>query len=282
FVYVLAVDTGGRGLDLSKPSFGQLFDIDDGVGPAQWAPVSNSNCVGIWSNAPAPPPVVQPPVVQPPVVQPPVVQPPVVQPPVVQPPVVQPPVVQPPVVQPPVVRPPPPTPPPVVQPPSPPPPPPPPVVQPPSQPPPPAVQPPTPPPAVQPPAPPVHSTPVSKPPPLPPVTLGSTSSSSVLSTTPQNLHPRTSLTDVAQPLLSSDESPVTSQGSSTGSGSTEQYPEGIGHNGESESSSKRSSDAQTSEESSLEQLKSNSATARYFSSGILVSTALVAAGLLLA
>ncbi|KAJ2823804.1 hypothetical protein FBU31_004166, partial [Coemansia sp. 'formosensis'] len=39
FVYVLAVDTGGRGLDLSKPSFGQLFDIDDGVGPAQWAPV---------------------------------------------------------------------------------------------------------------------------------------------------------------------------------------------------------------------------------------------------
>ncbi|KAJ2351168.1 hypothetical protein IWW50_000707 [Coemansia erecta] len=50
FVYVLAVDKGGRGLDLSKPSFGKLFNIDDGVGPAQWSPVDNSNCVGIWSN----------------------------------------------------------------------------------------------------------------------------------------------------------------------------------------------------------------------------------------
>ncbi|KAJ2823757.1 hypothetical protein FBU31_004183 [Coemansia sp. 'formosensis'] len=124
--------------------------------------------------------------------------------------------------------------------------------------------------------------PMVAPPPLPPVTLGSTSSPSVLSTTPQNLHPRTSLSDVAQPLLSSDGSSVTSQGSSTGSGSAEQYPEGIGHNGESESNSKRSSDTQTSEESSLEQSKSNSAAARYFSSGILVATALVAAGLLLA
>ncbi|KAJ1841416.1 hypothetical protein LPJ73_006125, partial [Coemansia sp. RSA 2703] len=65
FVYVLAVDTGGRGLDLSKPSFGKLFNIDDGVGPATWAPVDNSNCVGIWagmgagsydgSKVPAPP-----------------------------------------------------------------------------------------------------------------------------------------------------------------------------------------------------------------------------------
>ncbi|KAJ1898098.1 hypothetical protein LPJ66_002960 [Kickxella alabastrina] len=49
FVYVLAVDTGGRGLDLSKPSFGKLFNIDDGIGPASWTPVDNSNCVGIWS-----------------------------------------------------------------------------------------------------------------------------------------------------------------------------------------------------------------------------------------
>ncbi|KAJ2780383.1 hypothetical protein GGI15_003558 [Coemansia interrupta] len=49
YVYVLAVDTGGRGLDLSKPSFGKLFNIDDGVGPATWGPVDNSNCVGIWS-----------------------------------------------------------------------------------------------------------------------------------------------------------------------------------------------------------------------------------------
>ncbi|KAJ2121512.1 hypothetical protein IW147_004187 [Coemansia sp. RSA 720] len=50
FVYVLAVDKGGRGLDLSKPSFGKLFNIDDGVGPAQWSVVDNSHCVGIWSN----------------------------------------------------------------------------------------------------------------------------------------------------------------------------------------------------------------------------------------
>ncbi|KAJ2841413.1 hypothetical protein J3B02_005897, partial [Coemansia erecta] len=49
FVYALAVDTGGRGLDLSKGSFAKLFNIDDGVGPASWAPVSNSNCVGAWS-----------------------------------------------------------------------------------------------------------------------------------------------------------------------------------------------------------------------------------------
>ncbi|KAJ2804462.1 hypothetical protein H4R20_002500 [Coemansia guatemalensis] len=52
YVYVLAVDTGGRGLDLSKPSFAKLFNIDDGVGPAQWEPVSSSNCAGIWSNGP--------------------------------------------------------------------------------------------------------------------------------------------------------------------------------------------------------------------------------------
>ncbi|KAJ1797260.1 hypothetical protein LPJ75_007077, partial [Coemansia sp. RSA 2598] len=49
FVYALAVDTGGRGLDLSKGSFGKLFNIDDGVGPASWAPADNSNCVGAWS-----------------------------------------------------------------------------------------------------------------------------------------------------------------------------------------------------------------------------------------
>ncbi|PIA15780.1 hypothetical protein COEREDRAFT_87530 [Coemansia reversa NRRL 1564] len=50
YVYVLAVDTGGRGLDLSKPSFGKLFNIDDGLGSAQWEPVNNSNCEGIWNN----------------------------------------------------------------------------------------------------------------------------------------------------------------------------------------------------------------------------------------
>ncbi|KAJ1647489.1 hypothetical protein LPJ64_001152 [Coemansia asiatica] len=31
FVYVLAVDTGGRGLDISKTSFGKLFNVDDGT-----------------------------------------------------------------------------------------------------------------------------------------------------------------------------------------------------------------------------------------------------------
>ncbi|KAJ2664959.1 hypothetical protein IWW48_000573 [Coemansia sp. RSA 1200] len=49
-VYVLAVDTGGRGLDLSKPAFGQILNIDDGVGAATWEPVGAANCAGIWSN----------------------------------------------------------------------------------------------------------------------------------------------------------------------------------------------------------------------------------------
>ncbi|KAJ2523400.1 hypothetical protein H4217_000124 [Coemansia sp. RSA 1939] len=59
FVYVLAVDTGGRGLDLSKPAFGQILNIDDGVGAATWEPVAAANCAGIWSNGaqqPAPAP----------------------------------------------------------------------------------------------------------------------------------------------------------------------------------------------------------------------------------
>ncbi|KAJ2106506.1 hypothetical protein GGI16_001904, partial [Coemansia sp. S142-1] len=97
------------------------------------------------------------------------------------------------------------------------------------------------------------------------------------------LHTRSSLIEVAPPLLSSDESSVTPQGSSTGSGSDSQYPEGIGHNGESDSSSIRSSDTKTFEETGSEQSsKSNSATARYSSSGILAVAALVAAGLWLA
>ncbi|KAI9506456.1 hypothetical protein GGI25_004317 [Coemansia spiralis] len=50
FVYVLAVDTGGRGLDLSEPAFGRIFDIADGVGPAEWAPADSSYCAGIWNN----------------------------------------------------------------------------------------------------------------------------------------------------------------------------------------------------------------------------------------
>ncbi|KAJ2559751.1 hypothetical protein EV175_000183 [Coemansia sp. RSA 1933] len=48
-VYVLAVDTGGRGLDLSKPAFGKIFDIDAGLGAAEWAPADSSYCAGIWT-----------------------------------------------------------------------------------------------------------------------------------------------------------------------------------------------------------------------------------------
>ncbi|KAJ1801615.1 hypothetical protein LPJ59_000104 [Coemansia sp. RSA 2399] len=51
-VYVMAVDTGGRGLDLSKPAFGEILDIDAGVGAAQWEPADSSYCAGIWSNGP--------------------------------------------------------------------------------------------------------------------------------------------------------------------------------------------------------------------------------------
>ncbi|KAJ2511708.1 hypothetical protein GGI11_005007, partial [Coemansia sp. RSA 2049] len=72
-VYVLAVDTGGRGLDLSKPAFGQILNIDDGVGAATWEPVAAANCAGIWSNgaqqqqpAPAPSSSSSPLVVAPP------------------------------------------------------------------------------------------------------------------------------------------------------------------------------------------------------------------------
>ncbi|KAJ2768138.1 hypothetical protein IWQ57_003663 [Coemansia nantahalensis] len=61
FVYVLAVDLGGRGLDLSKPSFGRLFPLDDGIGPATWAPVDNSHCAGIWTLPPSPPQTSTPP-----------------------------------------------------------------------------------------------------------------------------------------------------------------------------------------------------------------------------
>ncbi|KAJ2896978.1 hypothetical protein GGI21_004992 [Coemansia aciculifera] len=238
FVYVLAVDTGGRGLDLSKPSFGKLFDIDDGVGPAMWAPADNSNCAGIWSNAPPPPPVVQPPPPPPP----PVVQPP----PPTPPPVVQPhPPTPPPVVQPPppsspaVVQPPPPSPPPVVLPP-----------------------PPSPPPAVVNP---------STPPPVAPRSVSS--SSPALSTAPQTSLTRSSPADVVPqqpqpPAVSS--SSDTYQGSSTGPGTSESFPGGIGHNGESDVSSDSSSDAQTSEDSSseLSSSQSNSAT-RYFPSAVL-------------
>ncbi|KAJ2013905.1 hypothetical protein IWW57_005971, partial [Coemansia sp. S610] len=187
FVYVLAVDTGGRGLDLSKPSFGQLFNIDDGVGPAQWEPVSNSNCVGIWKDAPSPPPVVQPPPPPPPpVVQPPPPPPP---PPAVKPPpVVPPPPARPTTISTPPVRPPMPTPPS-----------------------PPAVVPPPPPPLL----------------PVPPVAPGSSSRSSTSPTTLLTLRSSTNPVEGGLPPLSSGGSSAASQGSSTGSGSDEHYPGGI-------------------------------------------------------
>ncbi|KAJ2009727.1 hypothetical protein GGI04_000217 [Coemansia thaxteri] len=197
FVYVLAVDTGGRGLDLSKPSFGKLFNIDDGVGPANWAPVSNSNCVGIWSNAP---PTAQPPVVQPPVVQPPVVQPPVVQPP---PPVISTPVAPTPVSSPPVVAP-----------------------------------------------KPTSSTYIPPPPPPPPPVIPRSTSAAA----PQTLQIRTSSSAPSSsaggipnpaPGPSSSAAPLSSTANSSSNGASEQaglgsdvnYPDGIGHNGEMNSSS---------------------------------------------
>jgi len=48
YVDVLAVDTGGRGLDLSTPSFQHIFDDTTGVYPAQWQPVSSDNCRDIY------------------------------------------------------------------------------------------------------------------------------------------------------------------------------------------------------------------------------------------
>ncbi|KAJ2614236.1 hypothetical protein H4S08_001805 [Coemansia sp. RSA 1365] len=48
FTYVLAVDTGGVGLDLSKQAFGKLFDVSLGRASAQWEPADSSHCNGIW------------------------------------------------------------------------------------------------------------------------------------------------------------------------------------------------------------------------------------------
>ncbi|CAG8487519.1 474_t:CDS:2 [Ambispora leptoticha] len=48
-VFVLAVDQGGQGLDLSTGAFMVLFGQDQSPAGASWSPVDGSNCNGIWS-----------------------------------------------------------------------------------------------------------------------------------------------------------------------------------------------------------------------------------------
>jgi len=52
FVYVVAIDTGGQGLDLSTPSFQDLFGINTGIFPASWAPTNPRNCLSVWRERP--------------------------------------------------------------------------------------------------------------------------------------------------------------------------------------------------------------------------------------
>ncbi|KAI9290876.1 hypothetical protein K502DRAFT_284086, partial [Neoconidiobolus thromboides FSU 785] len=47
FVYVMAVDKGGFGLDLNKKSFTQLFGINSGRFDAKWEKTEASHCKGI-------------------------------------------------------------------------------------------------------------------------------------------------------------------------------------------------------------------------------------------
>ncbi|CAG8609990.1 2864_t:CDS:2, partial [Ambispora gerdemannii] len=48
-VYVLAVDSGGQGLDLSTGAFMVLFGQNQSPAGASWSPVDASHCNGIWS-----------------------------------------------------------------------------------------------------------------------------------------------------------------------------------------------------------------------------------------
>ncbi|KAI8088866.1 uncharacterized protein BX664DRAFT_331606 [Halteromyces radiatus] len=54
FVYVLAVDLGGSGLDLSIPSFKKLFGQQYDASPASWSETNYSNCAGIYSKGASP------------------------------------------------------------------------------------------------------------------------------------------------------------------------------------------------------------------------------------
>jgi hypothetical protein len=49
FIYALAVDLGGMGLDLSIPSFKELFGQQYDASPASWSETDYSNCAGIYS-----------------------------------------------------------------------------------------------------------------------------------------------------------------------------------------------------------------------------------------
>jgi hypothetical protein len=49
FVYVLAVDLGGNGLDLSIPAFEYIFDQKYDASPASWSTVDYSFCAGIYT-----------------------------------------------------------------------------------------------------------------------------------------------------------------------------------------------------------------------------------------
>ncbi|KAI8969105.1 hypothetical protein BDF20DRAFT_145052 [Mycotypha africana] len=49
FIYVLAVDLGGSGLDLSIPAFNYLFNQSYDASPASWSTVDSSYCEGIYT-----------------------------------------------------------------------------------------------------------------------------------------------------------------------------------------------------------------------------------------
>lgn len=58
FIFVLAVDTGGQGLDISIPSFDKLFGQKTDPAPASWAPTDPANCKDIYLQNPLPEKVV--------------------------------------------------------------------------------------------------------------------------------------------------------------------------------------------------------------------------------
>ncbi|KAJ1665640.1 hypothetical protein IW140_003106 [Coemansia sp. RSA 1813] len=51
YIYVLAVDTGGRGLDMAQVSFTALFGQSMSPMDASWFPVDDKYCDDIWRNS---------------------------------------------------------------------------------------------------------------------------------------------------------------------------------------------------------------------------------------
>ncbi|KAJ2492682.1 hypothetical protein GGI11_009063 [Coemansia sp. RSA 2049] len=51
YIYVLAVDTGGRGLDMAQVSFTALFGQSLSPMEAAWFPVDGKYCEDIWRNS---------------------------------------------------------------------------------------------------------------------------------------------------------------------------------------------------------------------------------------